>query len=462
MSEDRLSSGNQRLDELFNGGLRSNGIVLITGLPGAGKTILAQQYLFANATTQRPGIYLSTVTEPLEKILRFGETLDFFDQEAIGASVFYQNLGDVLAQEGLDGFLQRVEELLQTRTPGILVFDSFKAIHDYVTNSGQLRTFLHRLAGLLSAFPVTTFLLGEYAIDDAAKYPEFAVVDAIVALRFERVGHRENRVLQISKLRGGDFRSGRHTYRLSSAGISCFPRLADAIDPDSYLLSPVRLDSGVTGLDGMLEEGFTGGTSTLVAGPAGAGKTLLGLHYIFAGARHGEPGLIAVLQENPVQLERMCAGFGWSLAEDNVELMYRSPVDLQIDEWVYELLDTIERVGAKRVLIDSLGDIRLAAGDEIRFREYVYSLLQRLSRAGIGIVMTLESSDFFGVSQLDEREISHISDNVILLHHVAGDGELTRAITILKTRGSDHDHTVRNFVITAGGMSVGERVPSNR
>jgi circadian clock protein KaiC len=460
VSEDRLSSGNQRLDEVFDGGLRANGIILVTGLPGAGKTILAQQFLFANATSQRPGIYLSTVSEPMEKILRYGETLDFFDQEAVGASVFYQDFGDVLADAGLDGFLKRIEELLTTRIPRILIIDSFKAIHDYVAESGELRSFLHRLAGLLSAFPVTTFLLGEYAAEDAAKYPEFAVADAIVGLRFERVNHRENRVLEISKLRGSDFRSGRHAYRLSSGGLSCFPRLADVIDTQKYELSPERLDSGVAGLDEMLEDGFTGGTSTLVAGPAGAGKTLLGLHYILAGARQGQPGVIAVLQENPMQLERMCSGFGWSLAEDNVELMYRSPVDLHIDEWVYDLLGTVERVGAKRVLIDSLGDIRLAAADEIRFREYMYSLLQRLSRAGIGLVMTQESAEFFAVTQLDERGISHISDNVILLHHVAGEGELSRAITILKTRGSHHDHTVRSFVITDRGMTVGDKFPS--
>lgn len=460
MSDDRLSSGNQRLDEVFDGGLRANGIVLLTGLPGAGKTILAQQFVFNNATAERPGIYLSTVSEPMEKILRYGETLDFFDQEAVGTSVFYQDVGEVLAGAGLDGFLQRIEELLTTRTPGILVIDSFKAIHDYVADSSELRSFLHRLAGLLSAFPITTFLLGEYALGDGAKYPEFAVADVIVGLRFERVGHRENRILEVAKLRGSDFRSGRHAYRLSSAGLSCFPRLADVVDLNDYHLSPVRLDSGVAGLDEMLEDGFTGGTSTLVAGPAGVGKTLLGLHYIFAGARQGQPGVIAVLQENPMQLERMCSGFGWSLAEDNVELMYRSPVDLHIDEWVYDLLDTVERVGAKRVLIDSLGDIRLAAADEIRFREYMYSLLQRLSRASIGLVMTQESAEFFAVTHLDERGISHISDNVILLHHVAGEGELARAITILKTRGSHHDHTVRSFVITDQGMTVGDKVPS--
>lgn len=460
MTEARLRSGNLRLDEVFMGGLAKNGIVLIMGLPGAGKTILAQQFLFKNSTPDRPGLYLSTVSEPMEKILRFGESLDFFDPEAVGTSVFYQNVGDVLANSGLDGLLERLEEIIKTRKPGILVIDSFKAIHAYVNQSGQLRSFLHKLAGILSAFPVTTFLLGEYEVADMAHYPEFAVADAILSLEVERIAQRENRVLQVVKLRGSDFRSGRHAYRLTSAGLDCFPRLADVVDTESYRLSPQRLDSGVVGLDEMLADGFTGGTSTLVVGPAGSGKTLLGLHFIFAGAHQGQPGLIAILQENPMQLERMCSGFGWSLREDNVELMYRSPVDLRIDEWVYELIDTTERIGAKRVLIDSLGDIRLAAGDEIRFREYMYSLLQRFSRAGIGLVMTQESAEFFGVGHLDERGISHISDNVIMLHHVAGEGELTRAITVVKTRGTYHDPTVRSYVIADKGMTVGDQVRS--
>jgi circadian clock protein KaiC len=131
----------------------------------------------------------------------------------------------------------------------------------------------------------------------------------------------------------------------------------------------------------MLIDGYWTGASTLVAGPSGAGKTLMGLHFVFAGARLGEPSLIATVQESPVQLEYICQGFGWSLRHDNVEVMYRTPVDVYIDEWVHDVLGIVERSGTKRLMIDSLGDLMAAAGDGIRFREYVYSLLQRLSRA---------------------------------------------------------------------------------
>lgn len=458
MSPKRLLSGNPRVDEVFDGGLPANGIVLLMGLPGAGKTILAQQYLFNNSSPERPGVYLSTVSEPMEKILRYGESLDYFDPEAIGTSVYYQDLGDVLIGEGLDGILASVDEILRSRRPEILVIDSFKAIHDYVDQNGDLRSFLHQLAASLSAFPVTVFLLGEYSADDSSRYPEFAVVDTIVSLEVERAAQREKRVLQITKLRGSDFRSGRHAYRITNSGLDVFPRLADMLSLQEYRLSSERMDTGVPGLDDMLAEGLYEGSSTLVAGPSGSGKTLLGLHFIFAGTQQGQSGLIATFQENPIQLERVCAGFGWSLDSDKTELMYRSPVDLHIDEWVYDLLDTSNRVGAKRILIDSLGDLRMAAGDEIRFREYVYSLLQRLSRSGISVVMTQETAEFFGTSQLSERGISHLSDNVVLLHYVAGDTTVNRAITVLKTRGTNHDHTVRHYDITERGMAIGEPV----
>ena len=128
----------------------------------------------------------------------------------------------------------------------------------------------------------------------------------------------------------------------------------------------------------------------------------MGLHFIFNGVHQGEPGLLATLQEHPTQLERIVSGFGWSLDEEGVELMYRSPVDLYIDQWVYDLLEAVERSGARRVLIDSLTDLQHAAPDEARFREYMYSLLQRLSRQGVSLFMTSELADLFDVSRLSE------------------------------------------------------------
>jgi len=180
------------------------------------------------------------------------------------------------------------------------------------------------------------------------------------------------------------------------------------------------------------------------------------LHFIFNGAAEGQPGIIATLQENRNQLERVVSGFGWSLDSDGVELMYRSPVDLYLDEWFYDLLDVIDRTRARRVFIDSLGDLRRAAVDELRFREYLYSLLQRSTKQQISIMMSYETRALFGVSHLSEGDISHLSDNVILLQFVRRDTQIRRAVTVLKTRASRHEPDVREFKITPQGIVLGE------
>ena len=455
---DRLPSGSTRLDAVLGGGLPLNSITLVSGSPGTGKTILAQQYLFHNASADRPALYLSTVSEPLEKILRHGQSLDYFDAYALGTSVIYEDLGHTLNDGGLPGVLNRITELIKQRRPGLMVIDSFKALQDYAPDGKALRRFLHDLAGRLSAMPITSFWIAEYDAAHATDAPEFAVADAILSLNTDRTTERETRVFQVLKLRGSAFLTGKHAYRLSTRGLDVFPRLADPIDLDSYGQPSERMSSGVPALDLMLSDGYWRGASTLIAGPSGVGKTLLAMHFVFAGAQRGEAGVIATFQENPVQLERILNGFSWSLKDPGIELMYRSPVDLYLDEWVYDFLDIVERTGASRVAIDSLGDLRAACGDELRFREYIYSLLQRCARANISVMMTQEVPDLFGVTRLSEYGISHLSDNVILLQFLRGESELKRAITVLKTRGSAHEQHLRQCNISAAGISLGGSV----
>jgi circadian clock protein KaiC len=454
---ERVSSGSERLDSIMGGGLPRNGIALLIGRPGTGKTILAQQYLFHNATTDQPALYLSTVSEPLDKILRYGQTLEYFDASALGRRVFYEDIGQTLNADGLTGVLTQITELLKQRRPGLLVIDSFKALQAYAPNPGAFRRFLHELAGWLSAMPITTFWIGEYDDAHLSDDPEFAVADAILSLSAERTAEREMRHVQVLKLRGSGFLAGRHAYRVSSHGLDVFPRLADPIGSADSGEPAERVSSGVPALDDMLADGYWKGSSTLVAGPSGVGKSLLTQHFIFAGAQRGETGILATFQESPAQLEQIVQGFSWSLKDPRIELMYRTPVDLYLDEWVYELLETVERTGASRVAIDSLGDLRSAAGNELRLREYVYSLLQRCARANISVIMTQELPDLFGISSLSEYGISHLSDNVILLQFLRGDSELKRALTVLKTRGSRHEPDLRQYHITSEGLSLGDQ-----
>jgi circadian clock protein KaiC len=452
----RLASGQPRLDAILGGGLIDPSIALIAGLPGSGKTVLAQQYTFANGTDQRPAVYLSTVAEPLSKILYFAEDLSFFDPGRIGNSVLFDDLGSQLNGEGLAGVLSRITGYVEQNPCSVLVIDSFRALRYQSRDEGEFEGFIHELAGRLTATGTMALWLGEYSKDELASRPEFAVADAALMLATEETGQRESRAVRVLKLRGSDFRSGAHAYRIGVDGVEVFPRLTD-VDDTRYELSRERASSGIPALDQMLGDGYWPGSATLVIGPSGCGKTVMGLQFIFGGAQVGEPGVFASLQENPVQIDRMIRGFGWT-DDPSAVVTCDSPNDIYVDQWFYRLLDTLQSVNARRVVIDSLGDLAAACPDDKRFREFIYSLLSHCSRAGISALVTYESPELYGHTTMSERGVSHLSDNVILLQYLRKDATLSRALTVLKTRASDHLPQTHEFEITYDGISVGKPV----
>ena len=455
----RISSGNPRLDAILGGGLPADAVNLVVGPPGTGKTMLVQQFVFTNATVERPALYFSTVSEPLDKLVRYGQMLSFFDSRRVGSEVFYEDLGGVMDRRGLTAVLETIEDSVRRHQPGIVVIDSFRALRSYAGEE-EFRTFLHALAGRASAFPASHFWVGEYTASDITSAPEFAVADAIISMSGRRDGARSARELEVLKLRGSDFLSGRHAYRLASTGVDVFPRLADQLDADTYTLDPERQSTGIDALDAALGDGYLPGTSILVGGPTGAGKTLMGLHFLFNGLSQGAPGLFASLQEDDQQLERVAAGFGWSFDEPGIAVIHSSPVDIYLDEWIYELLDRAERIGAKRIVVDSIDDLAFAVRDEIRFRECLYSLSRRCARRGISLMMTLEVPDLFAMDTVGRMNVSHLSDSVVLLQYVRSEEHLKRAMTVLKARATRLDPQTREYQITDQGIVVGDPITS--
>ena len=440
-------------------------------MPGSGKTILSQQYVFSNATVERPALFLSTVTEPVDKVIRYGQSLDFFDAAAIrDRRVIYEDLGVLLTRNGIGGIspdiagevLDAIDRFLKELRPGILVIDSFQAFHAFARDENQFRLFLHGLIRRLTASATTAIWSAPYTNEQAQEVAEFAAADGVVSLDIQRRGGRELRVLQVLKLRGSPFLSGEHAYRISTSGIDVFPRLADHQDRSPYELSGERVATGVPALDKMLGEGYWEGSSTMICGPSGVGKTLMGMHFILQGARTGQPGILATFQETPGQLGRIATGFGWSVDEPGVHILSRSVVDMYIDQWVYELLDLIDKTGARRIVIDSLVDLMVTAGDVVRFREWMYSLIQRCARRGISLMMIVEVPELFQLRRISEQGVSHLSDNVILLQYVQDGARLTRAVTVLKTRAARHEPVAHRYEISDQGLELGEQIALER
>lgn len=461
---DRIPTGSQRLDEILHGGLLKNAINLIVGVPGSGKTILSQQVAFRNASVEHPALYLSTLSEPMDKIVRYGASLEFFDPAAIqDGRVIYEDLGQQLGEGELDDVLAAVDRYLKQRRPGIVLIDSLRAFSAVSADMATFRHFLYQLVRRLSASATTSIWNAPYSREQAVDTAEFATADAIIALDIKQMEEREMRILQVLKLRGSGFMSGEHTYRVTRAGLEVFPRMAEQQIGAGYEMSASSAATGIGALDELLGRGgYWNGAATLVVGPSGIGKTLMGLHFLYRGAEAGEPGILATFQESSTQLKRFVSSFGWSISDPNIHVLSRGVVGINIDEWIYELLDLADRTQAKRVLIDSLPDLEVAAGNPIRFREWMFSLTQRFSRSGVSLMMIVEVPELFELRRISEHGVSHLADNVILLQYVQEGPELLRALTVLKTRGMHHRPMVHRYEITDQGFILGEVLSLSR
>lgn len=455
-ASERMRSGNAEADYILGGGFPMNSINIVMGHPGSGKTIFAEQLIFDNAGEDRPILYFTTLSEPLAKVVRYLQGFRFFDETKLGTQVVYEDVGARLAKDGPGALIPLLQEAIKSLSPKIIVIDSFKAVHDLAASAAERRRMVYELTSLLTAYGTTAFLLGEYTEDDILRYPEFAVADGIVEMSRRRLGNRDERYFRVYKLRGSRYLEGAHAFRITDSGIDMYPRLVSPPMPEGYEPETERISTGVTGLDAMLDGGVWRGTTTLLAGPSGAGKTTIGLQFALEGTRQGEPSLYMNFQENPSQLIRTIRNLGFDPEQaqaQGLELVYASPVELQIDSIIVDMFRRIQQGRIRRLVIDALSDLASAASDAQRLHDYLYALVQHFAVSKITSILNVETFGNPIGGQGMQHAMSYLSDNVVLLT-VAGDERTRRSIRILKTRGSAHDTRVREVEISAGGLAV--------
>jgi circadian clock protein KaiC len=459
----QLPTGVRGLDEILGGGLPEFSFNIIAGAPGCGKTTLAHQFVFANATQKRPALYFTVLGEPAIKMLRYQQQYTFFDETKLNSAIRFINLSEVVVEKDLDAVLEKIAQEVDAANPGVVVVDSFRTVLRRKAGASQgemeLQSFVERLAMLLTAYQATTFLIGEYTEGEMRENPVFTVADGILWLSQVTERNSVVRKLQIVKLRGQASVPGLHTVRIGNFGLQAFSRTLGLTRQDRAN-SGRRLSSGVPELDKLLGGGIAEGDSVLVAGPSGTGKSVLATQFIAAGLRKKEGAIIVVFEERPVQYARRAGKLGMDLeaprAAGLLEILFLRPLDLSVDETMQEILDAVKRTNAKRLAIDSLVgfEMALAPGFRADFRESLYRMIGALTGAGVTILSTVEIEDSFTAFQFSHYAISFLTDDIIRLRYVEIDGQLRKVLVVVKMRGGNHSKDIREYVIDERGMVI--------
>ena len=467
----KLKTGVPGLDEILGGGLPEFSFNIIAGAPGGGKTTLAHQIMFANASPDSPALYFTVLGEPAIKMLRYQQQFHFFDQAKLNTSIRFVNLSEVVLDHDLNAVMEKIVKEVEATSPGIVVVDSFRTVVRKAPSGAgdlEMQGFIQRLALHLTSWQATTFLIGEYDEAEIRDNPIFTVADGLFWLSQQVERNSIVRKLQIRKSRGQASVPGLHTFRISDSGLQTFPRTFGLAEREGKVKGHRRLSCGIPEVDEMMGGGVPEGDSLLVAGSTGTGKSLMGTTFIVEGIRQGEPGIVAMFEERPDEYADRAKSFGLDLdtpqKEGKLKLLYIRPLDLSVDETVREIIDAVEKMGAKRLVIDSLAgfEMALAPGFRTDFRESLYRMIGALTRTGVTILSTVEVQEVFTGFTLSAYAISFLSDDIIRLRFVSINGQLRKMMVVIKMRRSSHSKDMRSFDITSEGLVIGDRLTGYR
>jgi circadian clock protein KaiC len=487
---DLIRTGIYGLDDIFHGGITKGNIILVEGEVGTGKTLLGIEFIYRGiAKFGEPGVVVVFETAP-QKLLRdtagFGWKLDEWQQQNKLKLVFTSP--EVLHQE--------------LRTPDSVLFENAAEIgakrifidgisllsalsNGGANGEGSYRELLLHLFQGLERANLTAMLSHEIIVHEkqtpSLEIAEF-LSDTVILLKRERHGRGIRRTLEIEKSRGQDFDSGQHTLRITATGQSASaseddPRFAfDLGEPGLQIFrrvqsAPRRIDPqptsdtmhsviGCEPLDALIGGGIFDGSTTMVAGVSGVGKTVLGVQVLTEGARNQDHrGLLVSLDEHPSQILRNAQTLGLDLQkhvdDGSIGLLYECPQELDIDAHFDRIVRTIEANKIDRLVIDGMTSYSSALDDHQLYRDFFHALVAYSKQHSLTTFFAYENSELFGVTQfIPQFAVSSIVDNIILLNLVELGNTLRRAMTVAKARGSAHQFITREFKIGKGGISL--------
>lgn len=453
----RVETGVPGLDEILGGGLLRSGVYILQGMPGAGKTILANQIAYAHARAGGHVVYVTLLAESHARLLQHLGAFAFFDPAAVPERIYYVSAFDALRSHGLKGVVSLLREEMKSRGAGIVVLDGLVMAASAAASEEDLKVFISDIQSHSVLAGCTTLLLTSEDADRPVS-AEQTMVDGILLLREKAYGPRRERNLEVVKFRGSATLRGNHAFVIGESGIVVHPRLEAARrDSPGGGVQEVGLPTGVAGLDRMFDiGGYADGSMTVLCGGSGSGKTTLGLHFL-AAARPGEKGLYFGFYESPELLTRIARIFGISAdlaaAGDGVEFAWHPFGENVLDELASELFDRIERTRPKRLVIDGLGGFFGTPSFPERGGGFVVALVNELRRRGVTTLVTVEERQPGGGMPTDSGTMSALADTIVNCR-TTDEEVVRRFVWIGKSRVSRCDLRVRETFLGSDGVFV--------
>ncbi len=453
-----IATGVENFDEILGGGIPRRSMMLILGVPGAGKTILAEQIAVHRAKQGERVVIFTALSESHEQLLTTLRQFSFFDETLVGDRIRYINIQTML-RDGLEATADAIVEMVRSENASIVVLDGFRGIAGFAQTDRDVRLFLYEVRTRLALLDATTLVTLETDVIGANDSGALTVADGIIALHNRLIGVRHRRSIEVQKLRAMNHLDGLHALTINADGMTCYPRHEAVYRTINYPYLPERVRFGLPELDAMLDGGLNRATGTLIAGSPGTGKTLLSLHYLMQGAAAGEPGVYLGFHESAEQLYAKAEYFGLDLrgavARGAITLECIAPVELEPDVLAAIIRERVERLHVQRLVIDPIAQIEHAILEPERATGFFASLLNFLRERNVTSVMTREISPFPEPQLIfAETPVSVLTENLLMLRSLEYQERLFRVISVLKMRFSAFDPSLREFRIEDGGIRV--------
>jgi circadian clock protein KaiC len=454
-----VETGIPILDQLLGGGIPNRQLVIVTGDPGTGKTVLCSQIAFGLAE-RGTGVVLATLaSEAQDKLIAELSGFSFFDADKVGNELFVVSAYPWV-QKGPKEAKDLLLKTMKERRAKLLFIDGLRSLRDMWQDEARLRAFFYELNVGLGQLDAIGLLTTEYPLPRLMDRPEATTVDGIISLRALSFSGRVVRRIQVAKLRGRAHLTGEHLMHITDRGIVIVPRLEEVTEPDQgFRPVTTRCAFGLPELDSIINGGLPAMSATLMTGSTGVGKTLLATKFIATGAAQGEPGLLVNYSEPVGRLVARARAVSIDveplIRSGNMHVRYRVSSNSEGDDLIAEILQLTEQLGIRRLVVDGLGDLEESILVKERVRGMLTALIVALRDRKVTTLFIKEVPKLAG-AELDfsDTPIAVTAENMLVFRQVELRGRLHRVASVLKMRESGYDPHVREFEITPDGLRV--------